>query len=74
MPVLTLTLTQNPSFVLLALALLRNSEIAWDTDSGDQREVKYGNSKGSEKVRAELEKGIPGKEASYCLSTRKGPR
>ena len=62
MPTLTLSLSQHPSFVLLALALLQGAEISWDIESGSQGEMTYGETRGAENVRAELEKGIPGKE------------
>ena len=64
MVLLTLSLSQNPSFVLLALALLRGAEIAWDTESGSQGEMTYGETKGAENVRVELENNIPGKEVN----------
>ncbi len=62
MPTLTLPLNAQPQFSLLALALLHNAEIAWDAESGENGVVSYGDIKGLEQVRAELEKNVPGKE------------
>ena len=62
MPTLTLPLSQNPPFALLALGLLQDADIAWDSQATDTSAIKYGNATGAETVRAELEKGLPGKE------------
>ncbi len=67
MSTLTLPLTYTPAYLLLALSLFHNAKISWDTESGDEGEPSYGDIIGAEKVRAELEKGIPGKEVSFQL-------
>lgn len=67
MPSLTLPLVQNPPFALLALALIQDIPVGWDTESGETGETKYGEVVGAEKVREELEKGVDGKEV--CLSS-----
>lgn len=61
LPTLTLPLTQTPPFVLLALAKFNGASVQW-VEANEQSEATYGDIKGSEAVRAELEKGIPGKE------------
>ena len=63
MPTLTVPATvTSPPYALLALALLKGCEIQWDLESGDRGEVKYDSVSGTQAVRVELEKGIPGKE------------
>ena len=63
MPTLTVPATvTSPPYALLALALLKGCEIQWDLESGDRGEVMYDSVSGTQAVRAELEKGIPGKE------------
>ncbi|KAK4688358.1 hypothetical protein P7C73_g1752, partial [Tremellales sp. Uapishka_1] len=62
MTTLTLPLTPTPPFTLLALALLHNAEINWDTESGETGQTTYGSVSGTDAVRAELEQDIPGKE------------
>lgn len=68
MTTLTLPLTHTPSFVLLASALFKNADVKWDTESGEQGEVTYGDVHGLTNVRTELERGIPGKEVSLMIS------
>ncbi|OCF43000.1 glutamate-tRNA ligase [Kwoniella heveanensis CBS 569] len=62
MPSLTIPLVQNPPFALIALALIQDIPVGWDTESGEQGQAKYGDVEGAEAVRAELEKGVAGKE------------
>lgn len=69
MPALSVPLSHNPPFTLLALALLSNVEITW-TESGDQGEAKYGDITGTEKVREALEQGLPGKEVCPTTGTQ----
>ncbi|ORY33131.1 tRNA synthetases class I, catalytic domain-domain-containing protein [Naematelia encephala] len=62
MPALTVPLSHNPPYTLIALGLLSGAEINWDAESGDQGEVKYEGIVGAEKVRDALEQKVPGKE------------
>jgi len=39
--------------------------VTWDAESGEKGQVEYNGIKGIEAVRAELEKGISGKEVSW---------
>lgn len=61
MTTLQLPLTHTPSYALLSLALFNNAPVQWH-DANELAEPKYGNVTGVEAVRAELEKGVPGKE------------
>lgn len=61
MATLQLPLTHTPSYALLSLALFANAPVQWH-DANELSEPKYGNVTGVEAVRAELEKGVPGKE------------
>jgi hypothetical protein len=63
---LTLPIAQSAPFALLALALFQNVPLNW-VDGAEQTEVTMGDVKGVEAVRAELEKGIPGKEVSSSV-------
>ncbi|KAK8844112.1 glutamate-tRNA ligase [Kwoniella newhampshirensis] len=62
MPSLTLPLVQTPPFALIALALIQGIPVGWDLEAGELGDAKYGDIVGSERVRAELEKGVDGKE------------
>ncbi|WVR08947.1 glutamate-tRNA ligase [Kwoniella sp. DSM 27419] len=62
MPSVTLPLVQNPAYALIALALMQDIPVGWDTESGETGQAKYGEVEGAEAVRAELEKGVSGKE------------
>ena len=77
MPILQLPLAHSAPFTLLALGLFKNVEIQW-VDASELSEPKYGNAKGAEAVRAELEKDLPGKEVrrypSHDMSDRNSGR
>lgn len=60
----TIPTTHNPPWVLLSLALLQDVEIKWDAQSGEKGHASFNGITGTEAVRAELEKNIPGKEVS----------
>ena len=60
----TIPTTHTPPWVLLALALHQDIPVTWDAESGEKGQVEYKGIKGIEAVRAELEKGISGKEVS----------
>lgn len=62
MPDVVLPLVQTPPFSIIALAALQDIPVTWDTQSGEQGQTTYGDVVGAENVRAELEKGIDGKE------------
>ncbi|WRT69194.1 glutamate-tRNA ligase [Kwoniella shivajii] len=62
MPSLVIPLVNTPPFVLIALALIQGIPVGWDTESGETGQATYGEIKGAEEVRAELEKGVAGKE------------
>ncbi|KAK6906152.1 glutamate-tRNA ligase [Kwoniella mangroviensis CBS 8507] len=62
MPSVVIPLVQTPPFVLIALALIQGIPVGWDTESGETGQATYGEIKGAEEVRKELEKGIDGKE------------
>ncbi|KAL0247921.1 glutamate-tRNA ligase [Cryptococcus tetragattii IND107] len=62
MPDVVLPLVQTPPFSIIALAALQGIPVTWDTQSGEQGQTTYGDVVGAEDVRAELEKGVDGKE------------
>ncbi|ODN81138.1 glutamate-tRNA ligase [Cryptococcus amylolentus CBS 6039] len=62
MPSVVLPLVQTPPFSIIALAYLQGIPVSWDTTSGETGQASYGEVKGAEAVRAELEKGVDGKE------------
>lgn len=66
MTTLQLPLTHTPSYGLLSLALFKNAPVQW-FDANELSEPKYGTVTGVEAIRAELEKGLPGKEVSSPL-------
>lgn len=72
MPTLTLPLSNNPSFVLLSLALLRGDQVNWVSAANELAEPEYDGVKGTEQVRARLEQGVPGKEVSGGGGIMKG--
>jgi len=61
MTTLQLPLSHTPPYALLSLALFKNSQVQWQ-EASELSEPTYGDVKGVEAVRAELEKGLPGKE------------
>lgn len=71
MTTLQLPLSHSAPYVLLALALFKNAEIKWE-EATDVPEPKYGDVTGVEAVRAELEKGLPGKEVSWVSLVDEG--
>ncbi|WWC72977.1 glutamate-tRNA ligase [Kwoniella pini CBS 10737] len=62
MPSVVIPLVQTPPFTLIALALIQGIPVSWDTESGETGQASYGEIKGAEEVRQELEKGVAGKE------------
>lgn len=75
MPTLTVAITNSPPYVLLALALLRGADVAWDDNVTELSEPTYEGIKGTEQVRQALEQDLPGKEVSWVefeTSTRNG--
>lgn len=67
---LTIPTTHNPPWTLLTLALVQDIEVKWDAEVGEKGHASYNGVEGTEKVRAELEKNIPGKEVRCHLSIR----
>ena len=61
MTTLQLPLSHTPPYALLSLALFKNSPVQWQ-EANELAEPTYGDVNGVEAVRAELEKGLPGKE------------
>ena len=61
MTTLQLPLSHTPPYSLLSLALFKNTAVQWQ-EANELAEPTYGDVKGVEAVRAELEKGLPGKE------------
>lgn len=61
MTTLQLPLSHSAPYALLSLALFKNSPVEW-REASELSEPTYGDIKGVEAVRAELEKGLPGKE------------
>jgi glutamyl-tRNA synthetase len=59
---LTIPTTHTPPWTLLALALFQGVEVKWDPLAGEKGHISYNGIEGTEAVRAELEKNIPGKE------------
>lgn len=55
-------------FVIIALAALQGIPVIWDTQSGEQGQTTYGDVVGAENVRAELEKGVDGKEVGKKMA------
>lgn len=68
MPDVVLPLVQTPPFVIIALAALQGIPVIWDTQSGEQGQTTYGDVVGAENVRAELEKGVDGKEVGKKMA------
>jgi len=62
---LNIPTTHTPPWILLCLALFQDVEVKWDAESGEKGQITYNGITGTEAVRAELEKGIPGKEVSW---------
>lgn len=71
MTTLQLPLSHTPPYALLSLALFKNSQVQWQ-EASELSEPTYGDVKGVEAVRAELEKGLPGKEVCtvnrFCIN------
>jgi glutamyl-tRNA synthetase len=67
MTTLQLPLSHTPPYALLSLALFKNSQVQWQ-EATELPEPTYGDVKGVEAVRAELEKGLPGKEVCTMFS------
>ena len=67
MTTLQLPLSHTPPYSLLSLALFKDTAVQWQ-EANELSEPTYGDVKGVEAVRAELEKGLPGKEV--CIVTR----
>lgn len=61
MATLQLPLSHTPPYALLSLALFKNAPVQWH-EANELSEPKYGDVTGVEAIRAELEKGLPGKE------------
>lgn len=74
-PIMAVTIptTHNPPWVLLSLALLQDIPIKWDAESGEKGHATYNGVTGTEAVRAELEKNIPGKEVGAFLALHISP-
>lgn len=69
MTTLQLPLSHSAPYTLLALGLFKNANIEWK-EANELTEPVYGDVKGTEAVRAELEKDLPGKEVCLvCLTT-----
>jgi hypothetical protein len=66
MTTLQLPLSHTPPYALLSLALFKNSQVQWQ-EASELSEPTYGDVKGVEAVRAELEKGLPGKEVCTLI-------
>lgn len=65
---LNIPTTHTPPWILLSLAIFQDIEVKWDAEAGEKGHVSYNGITGTEPVRAELEKGIPGKEVGLACS------
>jgi hypothetical protein len=71
MSTLSIPLTHTPSYLLLALGLLKKVDVQFQHGATDESEPTYEGATGADQVRKALEEGLEGSQVSHMPSSIK---